>query len=602
VSALPIMIGVLCVLAIAYRYYSAFLAAKVCVLDDKRATPAHTHNDGQNYHPTHKWVLFGHHFAAISGAGPLIGPVLAAQFGYLPGLLWLLIGVVLAGAVQDFIVLVASVRNDGKSLAEIVKREIGPVAGIAAGMAIIFILVIALAGLGIVVVNALAESVWGTFTIAMTIPIAFMMGIYSYRLRVGKIGEATIFGVVALLLSVVAGRAVAESGWGHIFLLSKNQITLSLMIYGFFASVLPVWLLLCPRDYLSSFLKIGTIFLLVVGVIIINPTLRLPAITEFVHGGGPIIPGKVFPFVFITIMCGAVSGFHSLVASGTTPKMVSKESHCRTIGYGAMLIEGLVGIVALIAVSHLAPGDYFAINVPKDKMPALNLMGYHIEELPVLETQVEEKVEGRTGGAVSLAIGMAKIFSALPGFNGLMAYWYHFAIMFEALFILTTIDTGTRIARFVLQEMLGKVMPRFGKNDWLPGTLLTSLLTVSAWGYFIFTGNIATIWPMFGIANQLLAAIALCVGTTIILKTRGLKYAWITLVPMLFVLVTTGTAAWEMVTTTFLNWTQSEVVSEKIRGYVDISLTLFIVMCVAVVMIAAAAKWRLIQNKTERSF
>ncbi|NQW44941.1 MAG: carbon starvation protein A [Deltaproteobacteria bacterium] len=596
------MIGVLCVLAIAYRYYSAFLAAKVCVLDDKRATPAHTHNDGQNYHPTHKWVLFGHHFAAISGAGPLIGPVLAAQFGYLPGLLWLLIGVVLAGAVQDFIVLVASVRNDGKSLAEIVKREIGPVAGIAAGMAIIFILVIALAGLGIVVVNALAESVWGTFTIAMTIPIAFMMGIYSYRLRVGKIGEATIFGVVALLLSVVAGRAVAESGWGHIFLLSKNQITLSLMIYGFFASVLPVWLLLCPRDYLSSFLKIGTIFLLVVGVIIINPTLRLPAITEFVHGGGPIIPGKVFPFVFITIMCGAVSGFHSLVASGTTPKMVSKESHCRTIGYGAMLIEGLVGIVALIAVSHLAPGDYFAINVPKDKMPALNLMGYHIEELPVLETQVEEKVEGRTGGAVSLAIGMAKIFSALPGFNGLMAYWYHFAIMFEALFILTTIDTGTRIARFVLQEMLGKVMPRFGKNDWLPGTLLTSLLTVSAWGYFIFTGNIATIWPMFGIANQLLAAIALCVGTTIILKTRGLKYAWITLVPMLFVLVTTGTAAWEMVTTTFLNWTQSEVVSEKIRGYVDISLTLFIVMCVAVVMIAAAAKWRLIQNKTERSF
>ena len=601
-SALPIMIGVLCVLAIAYRYYSAFLAAKVCVLDDKRATPAHTHNDGQNYHPTHKWVLFGHHFAAISGAGPLIGPVLAAQFGYLPGLLWLLIGVVLAGAVQDFIVLVASVRNDGKSLAEIVKREIGPVAGIAAGMAIIFILVIALAGLGIVVVNALAESVWGTFTIAMTIPIAFMMGIYSYRLRVGKIGEATIFGVAALLLSVVAGRMVAESAWGQIFLLSKNQITLSLMIYGFFASVLPVWLLLCPRDYLSSFLKIGTIFLLVVGVIIINPTLRLPAITEFVHGGGPIIPGKVFPFVFITIMCGAVSGFRSLVASGTTPKMVSKESHFRTMVYGAMLIEGLVGIVALIAVSHLAPGDYFAINVPKDKMPALNLMGYHIEELPVLETQVEEKVEGRTGGAVSLAIGMAKIFSALPGFNGLMAYWYHFAIMFEALFILTTIDTGTRIARFVLQEMLGKVMPRFGKNDWLPGTLLTSLLTVSAWGYFIFTGNIATIWPMFGIANQLLAAIALCVGTTIILKTRGLKYAWITLVPMLFVLVTTGTAAWEMVTTTFLNWTQSEVVSEKIRGYVDISLTLFIVMCVAVVMIAAAAKWRLIQNKTERSF
>jgi carbon starvation protein len=595
------MITVLCVLAIGYRYYSAFLAAKVCMLDDLRATPAHTHQDGQNYHPTSKWVLFGHHFAAISGAGPLIGPVLAAQFGYLPGLLWLLVGVVLAGAVQDFMILVASVRRDGKSLGEMIKRELGPVAGLAAGSAILFVLVIALAGLGIVVVNALSESVWGTFTISMTIPIAFIMGIYAYRIRVGKIAEATVFGVVALLISVVAGRLVAESSWGHLFLLSKNQITLAIMGYGFMASVLPVWLLLCPRDYLSSFLKIGTILLLVIGVIVINPTLKLPAITEFVHGGGPIVPGKVFPFVFITIMCGAVSGFHALVSSGTTPKMVSKETDCRSIGYGAMLIEGLVGIVALIAVSHLSPGDYFAINVPKDKMPGLNLMGYHIEELPVLEQQVEEKVEGRTGGAVSLAIGMAKIFSALPGFRGLMAYWYHFAIMFEALFILTTIDTGTRIARFVLQEMMGKVLPKFAKNDWLPGSIFTSLITVCAWGYFIYTGSISTIWPMFGIANQLLAAMALCLATTIILKTKGIKYIWFTLVPLSFVLLTTTTAAWEMVTTTFWKWTQSADAGERMRGYADIGLTVFIVVCVGIVIVEALRQWVGMQKKTESS-
>lgn len=599
-SALPLMVGVLCVLAIGYRYYSAFLAAKVCVLDDSRKTPAHTHNDGQNYHPTHKWVLFGHHFAAISGAGPLIGPVLAAQFGYLPGLLWLVIGVVLAGAVQDFIILVASVRSDGKSLAEIVKREIGTTAGIAAGVAILFILVIALAGLGIVVVNALAESVWGTFTIAMTVPIAFAMGVYAYRIRIGKIGEATVFGVVAMLFAVVGGKWVADSSYGQLFLLSKNQITVSIMAYGFMASVLPVWLLLCPRDYLSSFLKVGTILLLVVGVLFINPVLKLPALTEFVHGGGPIVPGKVFPFVFITIMCGAVSGFHALVSSGTTPKMVSQEGHCRVIGYGAMLIEGLVGVVALIAVSHLAPGDYFAINVPVEKMKSLNLMGYHIEELPVLEQQVEEKVEGRTGGAVSLAIGMAKIFSALPGFRGLMAYWYHFAIMFEALFILTTIDTGTRIARFVLQEFLGKAVSKFSKTDWLPGSIVTSALTVGAWGYFIYTGSIATIWPMFGIANQLLAAIALSAGTTLILKSGKLRYAWVTFVPMVFVLITTSTAAWEMVTTTFLKWAQSPLAAERTRGIVDISLTVVIVVCVSIVLLEAIKNWRkLLKIKTE---
>ncbi|NDC23628.1 MAG: carbon starvation protein A, partial [Proteobacteria bacterium] len=408
-SALPLMIAVLCVLALAYRYYSAFLAARVCMLNDANQTPAFSQQDGHNYHPTPKWVLFGHHFAAISGAGPLIGPVLAAQFGYLPGLLWLLIGVVIAGATQDFIVLVASVRHQGKSLAQIVKAELGPQAGIAAGLAVLFVLIIALAGLGLVVVNALSESSWGTFTIAMTVPIAFLMGLYAYKIRPGRIGEATVFGVIALLLAVVIGGKIPGSPWQSVFSLTKDQLTLAMMTYGFLASVLPVWLLLCPRDYLSSFLKIGTIGLLVIAVIAVNPLLKIPPLTPFIHGGGPIVPGKVFPFVFITIMCGAVSGFHALVSSGTTPKMVMRESHCRSIGYGAMLIEGLVGIVALIAVSSLSPGDYFAINVSQDKQVELSVMGYHIEELPVLEAEVKEKVQGRTGGAVSLAVGMAKI-------------------------------------------------------------------------------------------------------------------------------------------------------------------------------------------------
>ena len=581
--ALPLMITVLCVLAIAYRTYSAFLAAKVCVLDDLRKTPAHEFRDGQNYHPTHRWVLFGHHFAAISGAGPLIGPVLAAQFGYLPGLLWLLVGVVLAGAVQDFVVLVASVRHQGKSLAEIIQKELGPVAGFAAGIAVLFVLIIALAGLGLVVVNALSESAWGTFTIAMTIPIAFFMGLYAYVLRPGKLGEATCFGVVALLIAVVAGGEIAHSQWASVFSLNKNQLTLAIMLYGFAASVLPVWLLLCPRDYLSSFLKIGTIAFLVIGVILVNPQLRLPPLTEFIHGGGPIISGKVFPFVFITIMCGAVSGFHALVASGTTPKMVGQESHCRMIGYGAMLIEGLVGIVALIAVSSLHPGDYFAINVSAEQQKELQLMGYHLEELPVLEQEVQEKVQGRTGGAVSLAIGMAKIFSQIPGLSGFLAYWYHFCIMFEALFILTTIDTGTRIARFVMQEFLGKIDRRFARADWLPGSVLTSFLTVAAWGYFIYTGNIGTIWPMFGIANQLLAVIALLASTLVIRSWGSPKYQWVTFLPMCFVLLTTAAGAWELSKNTFIPWITSANGLEVARGCIDLALTLLLWSCFAVI-------------------
>ncbi len=588
--ALPIMIAVLCVLAIAYRYYSAFIAAKVLALNDAKKTPAHRLNDGHNYHPTHKWVLFGHHFAAISGAGPLIGPVLAAQYGYLPGLLWLVVGVVVAGAVQDFVILVASIRRNGKSLAEIVKLEIGPVAGVAAGIAILFVLVIALAGLGIVVVNALSESIWGTFTIATTIPIALVMGLYSYKLRPGRIGEATVAGVIFLLAAVVGGRFVAGASWGHYFLLTKNQVTVALGTYGFIASVLPVWLLLCPRDYLSSFMKIGTIALLIVGVLVVNPEIKIPAFTEYIHGGGPIIPGKVFPFVFITIMCGAVSGFHSLVSSGTTPKMISLESHARPIGYGCMLIEGLVGVVALIAVSNMAPGDYFAVNVPPEKFQQLKMFGYHIEELPVLEAQVEEKVAGRAGGAVSLALGMAKIFSSLPGLANLMAYWYHFAIMFEALFILTTIDTGTRIARFVLQEFLGKAIPKFEKTDWMPGTILTTLITVFAWGYFIWTGTVATIWPMFGIANQLLAVIALCVGSVILVNSKKAKYLWVTLIPMLFVMTTTISGAVQLMSGQFYPLTLSDNPAFVLRGYLNLGLSGLMLGCLVLVLCDAAVK------------
>ena len=535
-NALPLMLGMLCVVAIAYRYYSAFIATKVLVLDDTRQTPAYRLYDGQNYYPTSKWVLFGHHFAAITGAGPLIGPVLATQFGFLPGLLWLVIGVVLAGAVHDFVILFASVRSDGKSLAEIARNQISPLAGFTTALAILFIVVIALAGLGLAVVNALKESAWGTFTIATTIPIAIFMGFYMFRFRVGKTREATIIGVVALSLAVIGGKLIPGSPLGSFFTLSKDQITLCLALYGLAASVLPVWMLLCPRDYLSSFMKIGTIAFLILGVFIVHPQLKMPAFSQFVDGGGPIIPGKMFPFVFITIACGAISGFHALVGSGTTPKMISLESHIRPIGYGAMLMEGVVGVTSLIAAAALFPGDYFAINVSPEKFSQL---GLSVVNLPELEREVGEVVTGRPGGAVSLAVGMAQIFTAIPGMKGLMSYWYHFAIMFEALFILTTIDAGTRVARFLVQEFIGRFYKPMGRTDWMPGTILSSVLVVAGWSFFIFTGSISTIWPMFGISNQLLAAIALCVGTTFIINMGRAKYALVTLLPLCFVSSTT---------------------------------------------------------------
>jgi carbon starvation protein len=636
-TAMPLMIGVLCAMAIAYRYYSAFLAAKVAALDESRQTPAVRLNDGQNYHPTSKWVLFGHHFAAISGAGPLIGPVLAAQFGYLPGLLWIVIGVCLGGAVQDFLVLAMSTRRNGKSLAQIAVTDVGRVAGTAATIAIIGIIIVALAGLGKVVVKALggeevkypagsqlihknpnengtvpghdgvhsiiagtklrwdsgksemtfqdgfllrsaspltwkkgvanvpADAVrlvpgssWGTFTIACTIPIALFVGLYMYRIRKGKTVEASIIGGILTLAATVAGGWVAQHEIGHYFNLSANGVTWAMAIYGAVAAILPVWVLLAPRDYLSSFLKIGTIALLVGGTLIANPKLEAPAYNTIFSSGGPTVAGNIFPFLFITIMCGAIGGFHALVSSGTTPKMIMNEKHARTIGYGAMLIEGLVGVVAMIAASTLPVGDYYAMNTPLADVPGYHdqfaQIGADVDHLNVYEARTQEALRGRTGGAVTLAVGMAHIFDGAAqrfwsgggdaALTTMWKYWYHFAIMFEALFILTTIDAGTRIGRFLLQEVAGKVIhPRLGDTGWWPGSLVSTLLVVVGWAWFMNSDSFRTIWTVFGIANQLLAVIALAVVSAWLVNEGRAKYLWVTLIPMAVVATTTGSAA-----------------------------------------------------------
>jgi carbon starvation protein len=718
--AMPLLLGALCVLAIAYRYYSAFLAAKVAALDDSRVTPAHRFNDGQNYHPTSKWVLFGHHFAAISGAGPLIGPVLAIQYGYMPGLLWLVIGVCLAGAVQDMLVLAASVRRGGKSLAEIARAELGPFAALVVSMAILFIVVIALAGLGFVVVKALggeevklregmrisipagrsaenpipdpnypdftvdfpagcsvrykpdqpnhirsekfsirmphgvppeissAEtprtqfgdgiaihgdlsgpctitlppgctqtipgSSWGTFTIAATIPIALFVGLYMYRIRPGAVIQASLIGAALTLAAVVAGNWIPGSPWERFFSLTKGQTTFALCAYGFVASVLPVWLLLLPRDYLSSFLKIGMIGLLVVGVFVANPTLPCPAVNHEFLDGGPTFAGGIFPFVFICIMCGSISGFHALVASGTTPKMIDKESHVRPIGYGAMLMEGLVGIVALIAAASLDPKLYYEINVAQDTktvekwQPKIDRMIAELGDgslthLPVERTDLSrveelvggESLRGRTGGAVTLAVGMSFVLTdalkwALdPGtIEGLVKYWYHFAIMFEALFILTTIDAGTRIARFLVQEAMGRIHPSLGRTDWMPGAAFATLVVTGGWGLLVYTGSIDTIWPMFGIANQLLAALALALVTTVLVNSGKGRYAPVTLLPMLFVVSTTMTAGVQMVGWTFPAMYASGL---TVKATLCIVLTVFVMTSVMTLLLLAASRW-----------
>jgi carbon starvation protein len=731
--AMPLLLGVLCIMALAYRYYSAFLAAKVAALDDSRITPAHRHKDGHNYDPTNKWVLFGHHFAAIAGAGPLIGPVLAIQYGYMPGLLWLVIGVCLAGAVQDMLVLAASVRRDGKSLAEIARTELGRPAAIVVSAAILFIVVIALAGLGIVVVKALggdevrlgegmevllpddgklrminqpgdspisgkpyvvefpegckvrfhpagdwvtrAESFqvqipwgeglpggvgflgkqavgipkgsvqlvpgssWGTFTIACTIPIAILMGLYITKIRKGGgILGASIFGAVGVLAAVIAGNWIPGSALEPIFKLTKEETILALAGYGFIAAVLPVWLLLCPRDYLSSFLKIGTIGLLIVGVFIANPRLEAPTLNETFISSGPTFKGYIFPFLFICIMCGAVSGFHALVASGTTPKMINKESDVRTIGYGAMLMEGLVGVVALIAAASLRPDLYYDINTP---LPEVDKWQGQLNDLyatlgvkegrdPLHQTNVDapqhlqlndverlvggEALRGRTGGAVTLAVGMSFILSDAAhtvnrGFDwiglhtgdisigGILKYWYHFAIMFEALFILTTIDAGTRIARFLLQESFGAISPRFARTDWLPGALLATLLVTAGWASLIHTGSISTIWPMFGIANQLLAVLALALVTTLLVNAGKARYAPVTLLPMLFVTATTMTAGTQMIAIQFPAMIDA---GKKATGVLNIALTVFVMASVGSLLLMAAARWLAVWAGAER--
>jgi carbon starvation protein len=564
ISAAWLVLAAVGTYLVGFRFYSRFLAQRVLGLNDRRATPAERLANGRDYVPTSRWVLFGHHFAAIAGAGPLVGPVLAAQFGYLPGTIWIVFGVVLAGAVQDFIILFASMRRDGKSLGQMAKEETGAVTGILAMVAVLAIMVILLAVLALVVVNALKDSPWGVFTILCTIPIAVLMGFWMKVWRPGRTLEASAGGVALLLLALVGGRYVGASPTlAPLFTWSGPTIAYALIAYGFTASVLPVWMLLCPRDYLSTFMKIGTILLLALGILIALPPLRMPAVTPFIDGTGPIFAGKLFPFAFITIACGAISGFHALVASGTTPKMIVRESDARLIGYGGMLMESFVAIMALCAASLLDPGVYFAINAPLATLggtpqaaaEVIRGWGFTVtpEQITGLAREVgEQTLLGRAGGAPSLAVGMAHILSGAFG-RGLMALWYHFAIMFEALFILTTIDTGTRVGRFMLQELAAHLWPPLGRTSWYPSILAASGLVVASWGYFLVQGvndplgGINSLWPLFGISNQLLAAVALCVGTTILIKGGKARYAWVTLAPLAWVLAVTLTAGWQKV-------------------------------------------------------
>ncbi len=588
INGLWLVVAAACFYVLAYRFYGRFLARRVLELDDRRVTPAHRLNDGANFHPTNRWVLFGHHFAAIAGAGPLLGPVLAAQFGFFPGFLWLVVGAVLAGAVQDFVILVASIRRNGRSLPQIARDEIGTVTGLTTALAVFFIVIVALAGLGLAVVNALYRNPWGAFTLAMTVPIGFFMGYYLQRWRPGRVGEVSVIGVVLLVITVVVGRGVAQSSLAGWFDLERETLVWLLAAYGFLASVLPVWMLLVPRDYLSSFMKISVVILLGVGVVVMAPTIEMPRVTGFIAGGGPIIPGPIFPFVFITIACGAISGFHSLVSSGTTPKMLDRESHAM-VGYGAMLMESFVGVIALIAAAILVPGDYFAINTTLSAQ-ALDALGYPVARIHELSRLVEQEVMGRPGGAVSLAVGMASIFSALPGMTGLMAYWYQFALLFEALFILTTIDAGTRVARYLVQELGGTVYAPLRTINWMPGVIGASLLVVGGWGYLLATGSISTIWPMFGAANQLLGMLALCVGTTVLIKMGKARYLWVTAVPMVFVGIVTLSASYELLVL-FARQAQAAAGGDAIAFYLDAALVGIVAVLAVVALADSAAKW-----------
>jgi carbon starvation protein len=562
INAAWLLTAAICTYVIAYRFYSKIIATKIFALDDERPTPAVRLNDGRDYTPTNKWIAFGHHFAAIAGPGPLVGPTLAAQFGFLPGALWIIVGVALGGAVQDFVILCSSLRRNGKTLGQMAKDEIGTVAGYTALVAVLGIMIVLIAVLALVVVNALKASPWGIVTIGLTIPIALWMGSYMKWIRPHRVLEATAMGIALLIVALYAGRWVAENpALAPMFTLSGKTIAIIIMIYGFFASVLPVWLLLAPRDYLSAFVKIGVVIALALGILIVLPPLQMPALTQFTNGTGPVFAGKVFPFVFITIACGSISGFHALVASGTTPKLLAKESHARMIGYGSMLAESLVAVMALIAACVLTPGVYFAINAPaaalgttvQSASEAIRAWGFTVSpaELQLLAHQVgETSLLSRTGGAPSLAVGMAHLFSGVLGGSSAMALWYHFAIMFEALFILTTLDAGTRVGRFMLQDLLGHVWAPIGRVSWYPGVVMSSAIFVGMWGWFLYQGvsdplgGINSLWPLFGISNQLLAAVALCVGTTIIFRMGKGRYAWMTMLPLSWLAIVTLTGGW----------------------------------------------------------
>lgn len=580
-NAITIVIASMCILMIAYRLYGTFMANKVLKLDDSIPTPAHELADGKDYVPTNKWVTFGHHFAAIAAAGPLVGPILAAQFGYLPGLLWLLIGAVIGGAVHDAVVLFASMKKKGKSLSEVAKEELGPVAGFCTGLAMLFIITITMAGLSMVVLHALENNPWGTFAVGITIPIAMLVGI-AYK-KTGKLGLTSTIGFILLMVGVFLGPQIQGTALGDLLTLDSKTLAIILPIYAFFAAALPVWLLLAPRDYLSSFMKIGVFIALIVGVFFVNPVIQMPAFTEFVSGGGPINAGPVWPFVSITIACGAISGFHAFVGSGTTPKMLDRWSDIKVVGFGAMLVECLVGIMALIAATALHPSDYFAINSTPEMFKTL---GMTVQDLPALSQEIGMDLEGRTGGAVTLAVGMTFIFTGIKWFSHLASYFYQFVIMFEAVFILTAIDAGTRVARYLIQDFLGDFYKPLKKTDWIPGSIFASALACFMWGYLLYSGDIGSIWALFGVSNQLMASIGLVIGATVILKIADKRWYMLTcLVPLAYLYVTVNYAGYWMVKNVYWN--------KAAAGYSALNGTLSVIMLILglVIMIAAIKKW-----------
>lgn len=584
INAVTIIFVALCVFAIGYRFYGLFIARKVLNLNDARKTPAVKFADGHDYIQTNKYVLFGHHFAAIAAAGPLLGPVLAAQFGYLPGLLWILIGCVLAGAVHDMVVLFCSVRHKGQSLAYIATREIDKTTGTVAAWAVLAILMLTMAGLSIAVVNAMHNSLWSTYTVAATIPIAIIMGLYMRIWRKDDVLGASIIGVVLLFLCLLSGPYVAAHPEIFGFLdIDKQNMSILIPVYGFCASVLPVWLLLLPRDYLSTFLKVGTILALAIGIVFVMPNFNMPAVTKFIEGGGPIVAGPVVPFIFITIACGALSGFHATIGTGTTPKMIGTEHDVLFVGYGAMLLEGFVAVMALIAACVLIPADYFAINSPQ---AAFDKLGMVVQELPRLEQEVQESLMHRPGGSVSLAVGMAHIFSQIPFMEDLMAYWYHFAIMFEAVFILSAVDAGTRVGRFFLQEMIGKISPQWGNKNWWPSIIVTSGVFTAAWGYLVYSGDISNIWPLFGICNQLLASVTLLIGTTVLLRMNKGKYAFMTGIPGCFMTVITFWAGIWLCINQYL----------PTGKYLLVFLSVVVMVMMLFVILGTFRRWRVLLN------